>query len=265
MPGHQEAANIMKQKIREASSKASHEARAALTSSKRCHKQSIDDTKPRKKAKLGRYLDASIRSNRAVAHGMATNHQFTPSAQPDQLSAQNAITVNVGASGSKSQMMPSLVAHDEINYTTDDAAVNIHRQHPTSQSSATDTPLPTANIHGLTTNADRPFALSGDQHPVGSHGTALRGSSFLINTMDGSYAGDHRPTYHNIAALRSSSFLTNPMDGSCADVQYPADTSIMASRGSSFVSNTMDGSFCADELRDGAPPNLASWGPQEFG
>jgi hypothetical protein len=268
MPEHRETTKTMKQKVREASGKASHEARAALKTCKRRHERNIDDTKPRKRGRSDNtYSNSSILASQAMAHRMMTNHNHSSSAYPDQRGSQNAITVNVGTLRSMSQTMHLLDAYQENNDSTDGAAVNIHGQYTIAQSSAMDGRAPSghsANIQHLTTDANGPFALSGDQYPVGLQATALRGSSFLINTMDGSYAGDHHPAEQNTTALRGSSFLTNTIDESYADDQYPADSSAMTLRGSSFVSNTMDGSFCTHELRDGGTPNLASWGPHEF-
>jgi hypothetical protein len=258
MPEHQEAMITMKQKVQEAATKASHEARAALRPSKRRNSRDTNDTQPRKKAKPDICANSPIPSSSTVAHGLMTNQDYPPLSYQGQPSTQNTVAIDVETAGPVGRTMHPLAAQQEDRGSTDEAAVQ--GQYTTAQNLTTGARI----IQSLTTNAHETFALPGDQYPMGPHVTTLRSSSFLTNTMDGSYVGDHDSAEQDTSALRGSSFLTNTMDGSYIDDQFPAGPTAMDLGGSGFASNSLDGSFHTHGSLDGMPSNLVTWEPHQF-
>lgn len=79
------------------------------------------------------------------------------------------------------------------------------------------------------------------------------------------FTNNHRPTANTGAhAIRGSSFMSYTMDGSflCPEGQYPiAQNGIASKRGSSFMNNTMDGSYFYTDDSHPTIQNLDSWPP----
>ncbi|CAI6043499.1 unnamed protein product [Clonostachys chloroleuca] len=226
--------NKMKQKLKKAAAKASQEARASLEASKRLNAMVADDTNPRKRMRLGECQNFLTPINSEEVHEtIVDSNDFSRACQ----------VVNLSSTQNRGQ--------DPVN-----GATMHHPQVSAAQKSAIDLSTPSSHstvIQYLATDAHRPILGADSHYPVQQDPTASEDSSYLLSTMDRSFAKDQFPAEQNSTTLRASSFFLNTMDGSFPDTQFLEEHNAKAIRGSSFLTNTMDGSYY--------PSN---WSPQEF-
>ncbi len=254
---HTEAIKQMKAQMDIESKRASHEARRALQGRKRCHQLESNNSKPRKKSrseKCSRALfpiSQTFASSHVVDHNHnefrstdATEHQTqmhissglssAPGVIPNTISepsylidsrriSQNNATIGKGASeitnetigraamyfaNSQHSTVPSTDAATRSGFfeTTNEAAMCSHNEPPA------------AHNHSSAANVLNTYIANNQHSAANSTAQAIRGSSFMSYTMDGSFM--------------------------YPDDQYPISQGAMTTkRGSSFISNTMDGSF----------------------
>lgn len=253
IPQHKTAMNKMKQKLKKAAAKASQEARASLEASKRLNAMVADDTNPRKRMRLGECQNFLTPINSEEVHEtIVDSNDFSRACQVVNLSStQNRVRFNTKTSEFDKCANNFSKGQDPVN-----GATMHHPQVSAAQKSAIDLSTPSSHstvIHYLATDAHRPILGADSHYPVPQDPTASEDSSYLLSTMDRSFAKDQFPAEQNSTTLRASSFFLNTMDGSFPDTQFLEEHNAKAIRGSSFLTNTMDGSYY--------PSN---WSPQEF-
>ncbi|CAI6087040.1 unnamed protein product, partial [Clonostachys chloroleuca] len=253
IPQHKTAMNKMKQKLKKAAAKASQEARASLEASKRLNAMVADDTNPRKRMRLGECQNFLTPINSEEVHEtIVDSNDFSRACQVVNLSStQNRVRFNTKTSEFDKCANNFSKGQDPVN-----GATMHHPQVSAAQKSAIDLSTPSSHstvIQYLATDAHRPILGADSHYPVQQDPTASEDSSYLLSTMDRSFAKDQFPAEQNSTTLRASSFFLNTMDGSFPDTQFLEEHNAKAIRGSSFLTNTMDGSYY--------PSN---WSPQEF-
>lgn len=175
-----------------------------------------------------------IDSRLSIAPGVAMNASRQSSYTGNrQLNGENNIMGNTGALDFANRTidgLPMYFANDDystvqdtgtvaipksfLNETARESAMYTHIQHPTAQNSATATNTPNAYFTNTQCSSTKAAV------------TALRGSSFMSHTMDGSFihTDDYPRASNAVVAMRGSSFINNTMDGSFlypTSDQYP--------------------------------------------
>jgi hypothetical protein len=242
LPEHMAAIERMKGQVKTESKNASIKANKAWKSRKRRRRQeNLNSTKPRKRARQEECSDASLPICRAYPEAPPiipnlTDREAHKCSLSDAIEQQTEAHVDSeppDASELVSKTIDDLAAYftnskylavqdtdvaaktqSVLNETTNEAAMYAHSHLPTAQD--------------LITTADAPntYTTNGQYSATRDSTTAIRGSSFMSHTMDGSfmYIADQYPTIQNAAPnLRGSSFVNNTMDGSYmyVDDQYP--------------------------------------------
>ncbi|PQK17986.1 hypothetical protein BB8028_0009g01830 [Beauveria bassiana] len=240
MSGHTKAIEQMKNQIDIESKMASHAARAALQSCKRLRQTKSNILRPRKKSKSETYPGYSSSASRAFDQQQSgctdDNEQqsqvprTTMNAIPSSYSGDNQGRAQNVTTGMGDLEVTSEKIDEMLVYLENDQCSTVPDMHAAA-----------IDPSGLNESTNEPTMYHDKQYPaIGNPISATNAPSTIFANDQPSAA---RSTSH---AIRGSSFLSYTMDGSFMypDGQYPiSQNTTLAKRGSSFTRNTMDGSF----------------------
>jgi len=263
MSGHTEAIEQMKNQIDIESKMASHAARAALQSCKRLRQTKSNILRPRKKSKSETYPGYSFSASRAFDQQQSgctdDNEQqsqvprTTMNAIPSSYSGDNQGRAQNVTTGMEDLEVTSEKIDEMLVYLENDQCSTVPDMHAAAMDPS-----------GLNESTNEPTMYHDKQYPaIGNPISATNAPSTIFANDQPSAA---RSTSH---AIRGSSFLSYTMDGSFMypDGQYPiSQNTTLAKRGSSFTRNTMDGSFMYTDSSHAtaqsiATENSGSWRP----
>lgn len=247
--GRVEAIEQMKSQIDVESKMASHAARAALEGHKRLRQTKSNILRPRKKSKSARYPGNSFPASRAFVSNHVVGQQQSRCSSADEIEQQSQVPRTI-----MNAIPPSYSGENQgraqNNVTTgmQDSEVTNEKIDEMLEYLGNDQDSTVAAMHaaviapsGLNETSNEPAMYYDNQYP------ALGNPVSATNAPSTSFANDQSSTARSTShAIRGSSFLSYTMDGSFMypDGQYPvSQNTTTAKRGSSFTRNTMDGSF----------------------